>query len=307
MSYVDQILSFDKENLLDILHYLAKEVAKDTGIESIRIYLEDMREGTLNCLYTPEGELERKGARMPIQRRDNSLVRSYLESRIQDGVVLGTSTDDMHREWYSRKKLVTADVFPLIDAGHSIGAMSLDSSRDHGEVLTDTQREEVRQLLNKIMPTLARAHRFNQKMMLNRHLDRQRKRDAARVLLNGVFELDLSIGIASVLVSAVSPVPEVLRSERMGYMEVLAAVSKSPEDLQVYETLERISIQKDKSLLSRLVMQDGERIVMREGAPAILFFDDILAEDFERWEVFNKLALKTLTMIPVESDDGEVT
>ena len=90
----------------------------------------------------------------------------------------------------------------------------------------------------------------------------------------------------------------------MGYMEVLAAASKSPEDLLVYETLERISIQKDKSLLSRLVMQDGDRIVMRKGAPAVLFFDDILAEDFERWEVFNKLALKTLIMIPVETPDN---
>jgi transcriptional regulator with GAF, ATPase, and Fis domain len=307
MSYVNQILGFDKENLLDILHYLVMEIAEITGLPDVRVYLEDMRGGTLNCLYTPNGELERKGARIPIQRRDNSLVRSYLESTIQDGYVLGTSTDDLHREWYAKKGLVRADIFPLIDIGHSIGALSVDTTRDHGEVLTSSQREEVRQLLNKVMPTLARAHRFNQKMMLNRHLDRQRKRDAARVLLHGGFELDPSIDMASVLVSAVSPLPPVLRSGHMGYMEVLAAVSKSPEDLQVYETLERISIQKDKSLLSRLVMPDGDRIVMRTGAPSKLFFDDILAEDFERWEVFNKLALKTLLMIPVESDDGEVS
>ena len=307
MPSVKQILAFDKENLLDILHYLAKEIAEVTDLPEVRLYLEDMRGGALNCLYTPEGELERKGARIPIQRRDNALVKSYLESKILDGVVLGTGTDDLHIEWYARKKLVSSAIFPLLDAGRSIGVLSVDSSHDYGEVLTNRQREEIRLFLGSIMPTLAKAHRFNQKMMLNRHLDRLRKRDAARVLLQGGFEMDLSLDISSVLVSAVSPIPEVLRSEHGGYMEVLAAASKSSSDLQIYETLERISIEEGKSLLSRLVMQDGDRIARREGAPAVLFFEDILTEEFERWEVFNKLVLKTLLMIPVEDENGDVT
>jgi len=307
MSYVEQLLAFDKENLLDILHYLAKEITGRTDLPDVRLYLEDMRGGALECLYTPEGELERKGARIPIQMRNNPLVRSYLESRILDGVVLGSGADDLHRDWYERKKLVSSAIFPLLDGGHSIGVLSVDSTHDYGEVLSNQRREEIRQFLNLIMPTLARAHRFNQKMTLNRHLDRLRKRDAARILLQGSFELDLSLDIASVLVSAVSPVPEVLRRERGGYMEVLAAVSKSPSDLQIYETLERISIQEGKSLLSRLVMENGDRIVRRPGAPPVLFFGDILSEEFERWEVFSKLVLKTLLMIPVEGENGEIT
>jgi len=306
MPYVKQILAFDKENLLDILHYLAKGIIEATGLPDVRLYLEDMRGGALNCLYTPEGELERKGARIPIQMRENALVKAYLESRILDGIVLGSGTDDLHREWYEKKKLVRSAIFPLLDAGHSIGVLSVDSSHDQAQVLANPQREELRLFLNRIMPTLARAHRFNQKMMLNRHLDRLRKKDAAKVLLQGGFEMDLSMDMASVLVSAVSPIPEVLRSEHVGYMEVLAAVSKSSSDLEIYETLERISIQDEESLLSRLVMQDGDRIVRREGAPSILFFKDILVEQFERWDVFNKLALKTLLMIPVEGENGEI-
>ena len=307
MSYVKQILAFDKENLLEILHYLVKEIAEGIDLPEIRIYLEDMRGGVLNCLYTPEGELERKGARILIQMRDNALVKSYLESRILDGVVLGSGTDDLHRDWYSKKKLVSSVIFPLLDAGHSIGVLSVDSSHDYGEVLTYQQREDIRLFLNRIMPTLARAHRFNQKMMLNRHLDRLRKRDAARLLLQGALELELSLDITSVLISAVSPVPEVLKRERGGYMEVLAAASRNSSDLQIYETLERISIQEGKSLLSRLVRQDGDRIIRRQGSEVVLFFEDILAEEFERWEVFSKLALKTLLMIPVEGENGEVT
>lgn len=306
MSYVKQILAFDKENLLDILHYLVKEIAGISDLPDIRAYMEDMRGGALECLYTSDGELERKGARIPMQMRDNSLVKSYLESRILDGVVLGSGTDDLHREWYAKKKVVSSAIFPLLHAGRSIGVISLDATHDYGEVLSNQQREEIRQVLKRVMPTLARAHRFNQKMMLNRYLDRLRKRDAARILLQGSFELDLSLDIASVLVSAVSPVPEALRAQRGGYMEVLAAASKSASDLSVYETLERISIQEGKSLLSRLVMQDGDRIIRRQGAPATLFFEDILVENFERWDVFNKLALKTLLMVPVEGESGEI-
>ena len=139
MPNVKQILAFDKENLLDILHYLSKEIAKATDLPDVRLYLEDMRGGALNCLYTPEGELERKGARIPIQMRNNALVKSYLESKILDGVVLGSGTDDLHMEWYARKKLVSSAIFPLLDAGRSIGVLSVDSSHDFGEVLTNRQ------------------------------------------------------------------------------------------------------------------------------------------------------------------------
>ncbi len=75
---VKRINAFDKENLLDILHYLAEGIERITGNSEIRIYIEDMREGALVCLYTPEGELERKGGRIPIQRRDNNLVKAFL-------------------------------------------------------------------------------------------------------------------------------------------------------------------------------------------------------------------------------------
>ncbi len=307
MSYVEQILSFDKENLLDVLHYLVKEIAVMTGIPDIRIYMEDMREGSLVCLYTPEGELERKGARIPIQRRENPLVRSFLESRILDGIVLAQGTDDLHREWYGEKGLVSSAIFPLIDSGHSIGVLSVDSTRDYGEVLSNRQREEIRQLLKRVMPVLARAHRFNQRRMLNRHLDRSRKRDAAKILLQGALALDLALDMASVLISAESPVPEALRTERGGYMEVLAAASRNTTDLQIYETLERISLLEGKSLLARLVMQDGERILRRPETPTVLFFEDILKEKFERWDVFNRLGLRTLLMIPVVSENDEVS
>ncbi len=305
MSFVDQILSFDKENLLDILHYLSKEVTLKTGVSSIRVYLEDMQEGALLCLYTPEGDLERKGARIPIQRRENPLVRSFLDSKVMTDALLGTESDELHQEWYDQRGLSVATVFPLVDASHCLGVLTVDAAAGDPS-LSAVMRQDVRQLLKRIMPVLAKAHRFNRRIMLNRHLDRSRKRDAARILLEGVFEIDLAIDMASVLISAQSPVPEVLKRERGGYMEILAAASRNQSDLQIYETLERISLLEGKSLLSRLVMPDGDRVLRRPGTPEFLFFEDILAEDFERWEVFNRLSLRTLLMIPVSGEGGEV-
>jgi transcriptional regulator with GAF, ATPase, and Fis domain len=306
MSYVDQILSFDKENLLDILHYLVREALRVTKLTSARVYMEDMREGVLDCLYTPEGELERKGARIPIQHRENPIVRCFLESQTTVDASLDSSADDLHSEWYSERSITRAAVFPMIDGNHAIGVLVLDIRDEKTEVLRAGQRDEVLRVLKRIMPILSKAHKFNQRIMLNRHLDRSRMRDTARILLKGAFELDPLLDMVSVLVSAQSPVPEALKNERGGYMEVLAAASRDPSDLPVYETLERISLLEGKSLLSRLVMQKEDLIILRPGAPKVLFFEDLFSERFERQDVFNRLALRTLLMIPVTAREGGV-
>jgi transcriptional regulator with GAF, ATPase, and Fis domain len=303
---LEHILSLDKENLLDILHYFTQGIEEITGHNEIRIYMEDMSEGALVCLYTPDGELERKGARIPIHRRDNHLVLAFLESTVPDEVPLQAGSGNLHLEWFSQRNLARASVFPLETAGQAIGILSLDAPEGENEILDLEARNKVKDLCARIMPVLQRAHSFHQQIMLNRHLDRSRKRDVARILLAGAFKLDMALDMTSVLIPVESPVPEVLREERGGYMEVLAAASREPGDLPVYETLERISLLKDKSLLSRLVAQEDERTIRREGAPDILFFENILKEEFERWEVFHQLSLRTLLMIPVVNESGDV-
>jgi transcriptional regulator with GAF, ATPase, and Fis domain len=306
MSNIEQILSFDKENLLDILHYMVKEALRITRLTSARVYMEDMREGALVCLYTPEGEMERRGARIPIQRRENPLVRCFLESQTIIKASLGSSADDLHSEWYSEKNITRAAVFPLTDGSHAIGVLALDYHDEAIEVLRSGQKDEVTRIMKRIMPTLTKAHKFHQRIMLNRHLDRSRMRDTARILLKGAFELDPLLDMVSVLVSAQSPVPEALKNERGGYLEVLAAASRDPSDLPIYETLERISLLEGKSLLSRLVMQRDDDIILRPGTSKVLFFGDLLSEKFERQDVFNRLALRTLLMIPVPAREGGI-
>jgi len=306
MPYLDRILSFNKENLLDILHYMVKEILRVTKLEDARVYLEDMREGALICLYTPEGELERRGARIAIQHRENPLVRCFLESQTMTDALPMPEEDDLHAEWYSEKEITRSAVFPMIDGNHAIGVLVLDFPMGNARHLRASQREDVHEILKRTMPVLSKAHKFNQRIMLNRHLDRSRMRDTARLLLKGAFELDPALDIVSVLVSAQSPVPEALKDERGGYMEVLAAASRELSDLPVYETLERISLLEGKSLLSRLVMQKDDEVLPRPGSPRFLFFEDLLSEKFERQDVFNRLALRTLLMIPVQTGEGGV-
>ncbi len=306
MSYLDRILSFEKENLLDILHYMVKEILRVTKMEDARVYLEDMREGALICFYTPEGELERRGARIPIQHRENPLVRCFLESQTMIDALPLPGDDDLHAEWYFEKGITRSAVFPIMEGNHAIGVIVLDFHGENIWHLRARQREDVHGILKRTMPVLSGAHRFNQRIMLNRHLDRSRIQNTARILLQGAFELDPALDIISVLVSAQSPVPEALKNERGGYMEVLAAVSREPSDLPVYETLERISLLEGKSLLSRLVMQKNETVLPRPGAGRFLFFEDLLSENFERRDVFNRLALRTLLMIPVQYGESDI-
>lgn len=306
MPFVEKILSFSKENLLDILHYLALEVEDATGMAEIRIYTEEMHSGTLKCLYTPQGELERRGAFVPLHRRDNNLVRSYLEARYVEGAISEHRTDAVHSAWFTDRGVARSVFFPLMSAGYSIGVMAIDTSSKTGEIMSSEQKNRLRDLLATIMPVLARAHTFHQQVMLGRHLDRSRKREVARIFLDGALALEMALDMTSVLIPATTPVPVALRRAGGGYMEILAMASRKPADAAVYETLERISLLEGKSLLARLVMQAGEQVVRRPGAPDTLFFDDILSEDFERWDVFDQLSLRTLLMVPVYAADGRV-
>ncbi len=306
MAYIDEILSFDKEHLLDILHCMVEEVQRVASVKGARVYLEDMREGALICMYTPEGELERRGGRVPIYQRENPLVRCFLESLVMNEAVPYVKDDPLHAAWYSEKRITRSALFPIMNGSHAIGVLALDSFEKEDLLLRPRQREEILGILKKAMPILSRAHRFNQRVMLNRHLDRSRKRETARALLKGAFELDPAFDLASALVSAQSPVPEALKEKRGGYMEVLASVTRDPADLPIYETLERISLLEGKSLLSRLVMEKDGETLARPGSPRLLFFDNLPSENFERKEVFNKLAVKTLLMIPVRGKSEDV-
>ncbi len=307
-----KIHQLDKESLLDILHLLAQGVEEATGRPAVRVYMEDMREGALTCLYTPEGELERLDAKIPIARRDVPLVKAFLEGREAFDSPNLPAPDDLHRRWFEAAGLSRAALFPLLAGGHPLGVLAVDAppprAGEEGPVVSAEGGERLRDLLGKAMSALSRAHRFHQQMMLSRHLDRSRKREAAILLLRGAMELDLALDMASVLIPASSPVPAALRKERGGYMQILAAAARDPAAVLVYETMERISLLEGKSLISRLVMPDGDRVVLREGAPSHLFFDGILAEDaLQRREVFERLSLRTLLMVPCTGPDGSVS
>ncbi len=303
---VKRINAFDKENLLDILHYLAEGIERITGNSEIRIYIEDMREGALVCLYTPEGELERKGGRIPIQRRDNNLVKAFLESRPVEDVPIAEGSGKLHLAWAAGRGLTRTTLFPLGLPGQSIGIFCLDAPEGGDPIISRSQRGQIEDFLTKTVSVLKLAHKFYWQIMLNRHLDMTRKKDVARIILTGVFELDRAIEMTSVLIPAESPIPEALKEQRGGYMEILAAASRVPSDVPIYKTLERIGLLEGKSLLSGLVMQGRDSVLPRPDAPDVLFYEDILSEKFDRLEIFQQLSLRTLLMVPVMDESGSV-
>ncbi len=303
-----KIQGFDKENLMDILHHLSLGVAELAGRADVRVYMEDMRAGALTCLYTPEGELERRDAKVPIGRRDSVLVRSFLEGREELASPLLPAPDELHARWFAARGLARAAYFPLLASGHAVGVAAVDAPPGPGAVVSAAAAGRVRDFLARAMPVLSRAHRFHQQMMLARTLDRSRQREAAILLLRGALTLDHSLDMASALVPAASPVPEALRKERGGYMQILAAASRDPADVPAYETMERISLLEGKSLMSRLVTAEGDRVVRLPGSPDHLFYDDIIAEPaLQRREVFDRLGLRTLLMFPRTGPEGSVT
>lgn len=303
---IERINAFDKENLFDILHYISEGIEEITDSPLIRIYLEELKEGALTCLYTPEGELERIGGRIPIQNRESQVVKAFLEASVVEEVSVLEEMDDLHRRWAGDRGLARTTIFPLGQPGQSIGVVCLDSMEKTGPIVSRMQKTLLDDLFLKTASVLREAHRFYRQIMLNRHLDVSRKKDAARILLSGVLDLDSAIDLASVLIPAESPISSALREQRGGFMEILAAVSREPSRLAAYETLERISLLEGKSLLSALVTQAENGVIHRPGTPDVLYYGDILSENFDRFEMFSKLSLRTLLMVPVVGEDGSV-
>ncbi len=303
---IDRINAFDKENLFDILHYISEGIIEITDSTLIRIYLEELREGALKCLYTPEGELERMGGRIPIQNRESRIVKAFLEASASEDISVVDGMDDLHQKWAADRGLQITTVFPLGQPGQSIGVICLDSRDQTGPIISQARKTLLEDLFSRTNSVLREAHRFYRQIILNRHLDVSRKKDAARILLSGVLDLDGSIDLASVLIPAETPVSSALWEQRGGFMEILAAVSREPSRLAVYENLERISLLEGKSLLSGLVAHAENGVVRRPGAPDVLYYEDILSEKFDRFEIFSQLSLRTLLMIPVVGDDGSV-
>ncbi|MEJ2471238.1 MAG: GPMC system transcriptional regulator [Desulfuromonadales bacterium] len=287
---LQKIKSFGKENLADILHELGVAIPSITGQSRCRLYLEDLTGGILSCVYATGRTRQVARNYVFALTDDNYLVsRVYIDQ--QDA-----EFSDRHdlpsfaRQLAENFGLMASTQLPLVHKGRSIGVVCIDSPRA-GPTLDDERRQMLREFLAQAAPVLDQARKYHQQILVARHIDESKKKEAARTMVRSAVRLIEKLSLASVLV------PSRIDSERGGPgLQVLASYSMEREVKRLYEDEKLIDLSSGKSLLSKYLNE--ESVIIDETLLRPIYFSNLKAQTLQKRYLTEKIGLTSLYVVP---------
>ncbi|HMB15035.1 MAG TPA: GAF domain-containing protein, partial [Pelovirga sp.] len=178
---IDQIIralnEFGKENLVEILRRISQGMQLLSGGGHCRIYLEDLTMGSLSCAAAENDDLQGvsepsfpiNDSVFPIpqvyqQKQEMAVASLSCHSR-----TAGTKDESSQQSYY---------LLPILHLGRAIGVVSLDrSGAEHPP--SEPLLQPLRKLLSGVAPSLNRARKYHQQLLLARRVDEAKKRQAA--------------------------------------------------------------------------------------------------------------------------------
>lgn len=288
-SLIAQIDRFGKENLEEILHSLIEGVQALAEGGRCRIYLEDLTKGALTCVAAAGGEVGQVRERaFPINDSDFLVSQVYQQQEelaIED---LTRHPEDLPITSGSRRAGASY-LLPIAPLGRSIGVLCLDRGRP-GQLPSETQLRNLRQLLSAVAPALNRARKYHQQLLLARRVDEAKKREAALFMVQSAAHLIEQVALASVLI----PIPSEVDGERT--LQILASYSKEPEAGKLYEEERQINLTPGESLIARFIDRAG--VITDDSLLSPLYIPDLATESLQKQFLTEELGLKSLYMVP---------
>jgi transcriptional regulator with GAF, ATPase, and Fis domain len=286
--HTKQFDRFGKENLEEILHTLIESVQAIDDGGFCRIYLEDLTKGALTCVAAAGGEVgQAREKSFPINS-ESYLVSAAYQS--QKELAVEDLTQHPHDLPTSSGSRVGASyLLPFSHLGRPIGVLCLDRSRA-GKYPPEPRLRQLRQLLAAVAPTLNRARKYHQQLLLARRVDEAKKREAALFMVQSAAHLIEQVALASVLI----PIPTEVEGERT--LSILASYSKEPEAGKLYEEERLINLTPGESLLSRFINRAG--VITDDSLLAPLYIPALANESLQKRYLTEELGLKSLYMVP---------
>ncbi len=285
----NQIERFGKENLEEILHSLIEGVQTLGEGGRCRIYLEDLTKGALTCVAAAGGEVGQvREKSFPINDSDYLVSQVYLQQEELAIDDLTRHPEDMPITSGSRRAGASF-LMPITHLGRSIGVLCLDRGRP-GQFPEEQQLRQLRQLLGAAAPTLNRARKYHQQLMLARRVDEAKKREAALFMVQSAAHLIEQVALASVLI----PIPSKVDGERT--LQILASYSKEPEAGKLYEEERQINLTPGESLIARFIDRAG--VITDDSLLTPLYIPDLATETLQKKYLTEELGLKSLYMVP---------
>ncbi len=289
---IDQIIvslhEYGKENLLEILRRISQGVQLLSGGGQCRIYLEDLTMGSLNCAAAESDDLHGiSESSFPINDSFFPIPLVYQQKR--EMAVAGLSRHPKTTAPVNASAQEAYYLLPILHLGRAIGVVSLDRSR-YDQSPPELLLRQLRKLLSEAAPTLNRARKYQQQLLLARRVDEAKKREAALFMVKSAAQLIDRVALASVLI----PVPSDIDGERT--LEILASYSKEREARRLYEEEKLINLAPGESLLSRFIDRAG--VIVDDSLLAPLYIEDLNAETLQKRYLTENLGLKSLYMVP---------
>jgi transcriptional regulator with GAF, ATPase, and Fis domain len=295
----DQIKTFGKENLSDILHYTAIGLKSIIGCHMVRVYLEDLHQGILICQYmTDQKNPYEQQVTKFISPRDSITSQAFYENKIIRSWDLLEGFIKYRNPFEKMSGVQASVVFPIIHELRPIGSLTLDWEKE-GAFISNEKIDAVNNFLSNISIMIDRAKRFHQQISFSRQLDLARKKEATWMIVRSAVKLIDKVALASVFIPASSNFSKLNQTNPTDQVEIIAVYSKNKDDVPKYFDKELLSVLNDENLINQMVKYDKVNgLIMRKKNQKSNYIKNILEEIFERKEVIKKLNMASLYQIP---------
>ena len=285
-----KVRAYGKENQTELLYVLSEGVRLLSGMELVRIYLEDLISGALTCAYASGPHAaELQQVSFPIITDDAALSRVFVSQYPADFRDTATNADSLDTAVARRFSIVSSSYLPIVSRGRSIGVLAIDSA--HGTV---SMPGRIKSLLSDFVMVVAErldeARSYHQQVQLARRLEETKKREAAAQMVRSAARLIGTVALASVLTP-------VTADDGTASLEVLASYAEDPALQMQYDRLGAILLEPGASLISRYV--DQHAVISDDRLLTPLFIDDLTRYDLQKRELTEEMSLRTLYVVPL--------
>lgn len=283
--------SYGKENQEDILHVLIQAINLISGQNRSRVYLEDLTAGSLTCAAVSGRHAE------AIRRHTFPITGiEYLVSQVfhtrEETYILETAaqTAPLVRQFADRFEIRATAHLPLVHKDRAIGVVCVDSSH-RNQLPNETRMQMLRDFMTAAAPTIDRARKYHQQILLAREVDAGKKKQAAFFMVRSAVKLIDKLTLASVLV----PIPGGQEFGKGG-LQVLASYSPEKALKNVYEDDAFVELGTGRSLLSRYINDAG--VIIDDLLLQPIYIADLRTESLQKQYLTEQMGLRSLYVVP---------
>lgn len=284
-----KVASYGKENQAELLYVLAEGVRRVSGLERVRIYLEDLVDGALACVAAtgPDSAEIRKVA-FPIIAQDAMVSRVFASQYPAELSRSATPASSLDRGFTDRFDIHGSTGLPLVSRGKSIGVLCIDRARFEAEP-NGRIKSQLVDFIAAVADQLDDARGYHQQIQLSRRLEESKKREAASLMVRSAVRLVSKVALASVLTPVVAP-------DGSAALEVLASFSEEEPLRDQYNRLGAIQLDPGASLISRYV--DEQAVISDERLLKPLFIADLARHSLQKKALTEQMSLRSLYVVP---------